>query len=360
MESKSSLAIRVGIFIVIGVLLLLGLSLRVEKDLFKKPEGINVEAKFKDAKGLELGAPVLLGGIEIGNVIEMDFNADEALVETKLFIRSPYRLKKESVATIRLQSLLGQYYIGIDYGDPASPDLQHGGLLQTEETMDISEALQIVGDVGKEIKDLASNFNKNQQKLSDDISSIIEENRDNIKKTTDALAEAAPSINEIIQKVKKGEGTVGKLFTDNTLYQQLANAADGFTSLTVDIRTGDGTLSKLIYSDDLMKSAEQTFADVRKAADNINSVVAENKESINKFVTSLGDVGPQIKETMDNINKISQKVNEGNGTLGKLVNDPSLFDNANTAVTQIKAQFEEAEEQSFVRTFLSIVLGPVM
>ncbi|HQH12470.1 MAG TPA: hypothetical protein PLS31_08595, partial [Candidatus Sumerlaeota bacterium] len=60
------------------------------------------------------------------------------------------------------------------------------------------------------------------------------------------------------------------------------------------------------------------------------------------------------------INKISQKVNEGNGTLGKLVNDPSLFDNANTAVTQIKAQFEEAEEQSVVRTFLSIVLGPVM
>ncbi|MCX6999725.1 MAG: MlaD family protein [Candidatus Sumerlaeota bacterium] len=360
MDTKSSLTIRVGIFIVVGCLLLLGLSLRVEKNLFGRPVGVNLLAKFKDVKGLETGAPVMLGGIDIGEVEGLNFDAREALVEAKLFIRSPYHLKKDSVASIRLQSLLGQYYISVDFGNPATPDLQYGEIIQTVETTDVTNALQVIGDVGHEIKDLASNFNKNQQKLTDQITSLIDENRENIKKTTDSFAEIAPILTEIVKKVKKGEGTVGRLFTDDSLYRQLTSAADGVSSLTLDVRTGKGTLSRLIYSDELVTRAEQTFTDVGKAAENINTIVTDNKESINKFLTSLGDVSPKLQSAVDSISQISKKVNEGEGTLGKLVNDPSLYKNTNTAVNQIKAQFEEAEEQSVVRTFLSIVFGPVM
>jgi len=360
METKSSLAIRVGIFIVVGCLLLLGLSLRVEKNLFGRPAGVDLFAKFKDVRGLETGAPVMLGGIEIGEVEGLSFDAREALVDVKLFIRSPYHLKKDSVASIRLQSLLGQYYINVDFGNPASSDLQYGETIQTVETTDVTTALQVVSDVGKEIKDLASDFNKNQQKLTEQITSLIDENRENIKKTTDSFAEIAPALSEIVKKVKKGEGTVGRLFTDDSLYRQLTSAADGVSSLTLDIRTGKGTLSRLVYSDELVTKAEQTFTEVKNAADNFNTIVTDNKESINKFVTSLNDISPKLQSTVDSINQISKKVNEGEGTLGKLVNDPSLYKNTNTAVNQIKAQFEEAEEQSVVRTFLSIVFGPVM
>jgi len=367
MENKTGLAVRVGIFIVVGILLLLGLSLRVDRNLFKKPMGTDLQANFENIKGLEIGDPVLLGGMNVGTVSEMRFDAEKGRVEVMMFIRSPYRLKTDSLALIRLQSLLGRYCVSVDFGDPSSPDLPYGGLLKTEETMDIDGALQIVSDVGKEIRELADGFNENQDKLTSEISSLIEENRENIRKTTESFAKLGPkmektldSFNGIMGKVSRGEGTFGKLFTDDSLYYRITNAADGFTSLTADVRSGDGTLSQLIYSDTLSVSVEDTFDKVRGAAGKMDDFFTGNSEKIDDFINSLKDLTPKLEETIENLREISQKVNEGDGTLGKMINDPSLFDDTRSTVNQIKATFEESEEQSVMRTVLSVLIGPVM
>ena len=77
-------------------------------------------------------------------------------------------------------------------------------------------------------------------------------------------------------------------------------------------------------------------------------------------MTTLRDVAPRLTKTVNNLEEISRKMNEGEGTLGKMVNDDALYDNTKNAVDQIRATFEEAEEQSVLRTVLSLVIGPVM
>lgn len=367
METKANLAVRVGIFIVIGILLLLGLSLRVDKSLFKKPEGTELKAYFDDAKGLEIGAPVRLAGFDVGNVTWMTFDAERGKVEVKMFIQAPYHLKKDSVATIRLQTLLGQHYIGVDFGDPSSPDLAYGGLVQTAETIDVDKALQIIGEVGEQIRALAKDFSEDQGKLADQISSLIDDNRENIQKTTESFANIGPNINsslesfnDILNTIKRGEGTLGKLFTDDTLYESLTFMADGFTSMTSDVRTGQGSLSKLIYSDDLVVSSQEAINRVHEAAGNLNNLIEDHQSNIDAFLESLGKISPKLEETMNQLTEISEKINKGEGTLGKMVNDPSLYDNTKSAVNQIKATFEETEEQSVIKTVLAVMLGAVM
>jgi phospholipid/cholesterol/gamma-HCH transport system substrate-binding protein len=367
METKINLAVRVGIFIVIGILLLFWLSLRVDENLFKKPEGTELKAYFNDAKGLEIGSPVRLAGFDVGTVTGMGFDAERGKVQVDMFIQTPYKLKKDSVATIRLQTLLGQHYVGVDFGDPSSPDLPWGGVVQSAETIDVDKALQIIGEVGEEIKTLAKDFSENQGELADKITSLIDENRENIKKTTESFAKIGPNINnslesfnDIMKSIKGGEGTLGRLFTDDTLYESFTFMADGFTSMTSDVRTGQGTLSQLIYSDDLIVSSKEAIARVHEAAGNLNQLIEDHQSDIDAFLESLGKISPRLEDVMNDLREISQKVNQGEGTLGKMVNDPSLYDDTKNAVNQIKSTFEETEEQSVIKTVLAVVLGAVM
>jgi len=363
METKVSLAVWVGIFVLVGVIMLLGLSLRVEKELFRKPEGMEIQANFADVKGLDEGAPVRLAGLDVGNVKSMHFDPAKGMVDVMLFIRSPYHLKTDSVASIRLHSLLGQYYIGIEFGDPEAGNLQSGGVVKTGETMDVNQALEVLGDAGKEIKSLAAGFNKSQEKLT----TILDENRDNIRKTTESFASIGPkmetaldSFNDLLAGLKTGKGTIGKLFEDESLYKNLSSASDNITSITSDIRMGKGTLSQLIYSDDLLVRSRGAIDEIQQAAGKVNTLLTDNSDRIGHFFTSMDKIGPHIETAVQNISEISDKINKGEGTLGKMVTDPSLYDDTKGAVKQIKASFEESEEQSVVRTVLSLIIGPVM
>jgi len=367
MEQKNRTGLRVGIFIVVGLLLLLALSLKVDDTMFRKVRGVEFEAEFTEVKGLEIGSAIMLAGLEVGHVSKMEFDPFKGRVTATLFIQSPYKLKEESVASIRLQSLLGRYYVGIDYGDPSAAELPPGASVKTVESVDIDTALKIVAETGTEVKKLAQGFNENQGRMADQITALVEENREDIRKATESFASAGPkldsaltSINEIFGDLKAGEGTAGKFLTDDTLYFRLSSAADGLTSLTADIRSGDGTLSKLLYSDDMSAVIEDAFKKIRDAADNMDSILVDNRQKIDSFFGSMETTGPRIEAAMEDISQITRKVNEGDGTLAKIINDPALYNDVQSAVNQLKAAFQEAEEQSVIRTVLSIMFGPTM
>lgn len=367
METGSGIAVRVGIFIVVGMALLLLLSLRIDATLLKGEEGDLYQAVFENVKGLEKGSPVMLSGLEVGVVRQLEFDSNTGEINATLFIKEPYRLKQDTMASIRLQSLLGQYYVSLAYGDPSAPFLKPGEKVETKETIDIDAALKTVTETGEEIKKLAEGFNENQGRMVDQLTNVIQENRDDLKKATEAFAAAGPkldnaltSVNEIIADVKSGRGSAGKFLTDDNLYYRLTSATDSITSLTADIRQGDGTLSRLLYSDDIVVSAEKALKKIRDAADNMDYLLTENRSKITDFMNTVESTGPKLETAMQNLSNITEKINEGDGTLSRMINDPSLYEDVEAVMQQLEATFEEQEEQSVVRTVLSVIFGPAI
>ncbi|MFH0792896.1 MAG: hypothetical protein V2A74_02560, partial [bacterium] len=86
-------------------------------------------------------------------------------------------------------------------------------------------------------------------------------------------------------------------------------------------------------------------------------VVADNRAKLTDILDSLSRAIPDFEEAAKSIREVADKVNTGEGTLGKLVNDPSLYNDTKQAVGQIQKTFEENEEQSVMRTFLGVVFG---
>ena len=196
---------------------------------------------------------------------------------------------------------------------------------------------------------------------------IIEENRDNIRRTTESFASAAPRIeslatnmDELLADIRDGKGTLGKLANDDTAYNNLTQVSADLKDILAKIKAGDGTVGKLVNSDEMHDQLKTAFSNLSDAADSLKQTLGENREDIRSFVEQLGGLGPKLKETMENARDISAKINQGEGTLGKLVNDPSLYNDVKRAVNQIGETFEGGEEQGVIRSFFGVLFGALI
>jgi phospholipid/cholesterol/gamma-HCH transport system substrate-binding protein len=363
MESNKGVAVKVGIFFVLGLILLIGFSLRTKGEGLVRG-GYPLKAYFRTAHGLEPGAPVTLAGVEIGKVRTIDFDTSAGLVRVTLSIHPDYRLARDSRSAIQMKSLLGQYYVNIRYGTVRDSFLQPGDTLLSDDTADVNDLLATVQDVGNEVKGLAGSFDKNQREVTKKLSDVIDENRENIKTATDALAKAAPrmesvfdSFEQVTSSIDKGEGTLGKMVKDETLYNRLVEISDRLDKISAEISESKGTLGKLIYSDDLYKTTQDMMKNVNDASIEVKNVMQENREKVTDVIESLNTEVPRLRNVLDSLVEMTEKINRGEGTFGKLVNDPTLFEDAQKAVNQIEETFKQQEEQTVFQTFIGVILG---
>ncbi|MBI5153966.1 MCE family protein [Candidatus Poribacteria bacterium] len=365
MPNTSSLAIKVGIFVVVGLIVLVGFSLRASEDaLGQKPYSLH--AYFADAVGLEEGAEVSLRGVRIGKVRALRFDGKRRLVDAELSIRSDYQLPEDSEAAMERAALLGGTVVVINYGAKAT-NLRPGGEIQTRKVASLTEMMAVVADVGTEAKDLIKNLNENQEKVVGKIESVIEENREDFRKTSESFAKVGPKLdtladrlNEVTANMADGKGTLGKLYKDETLYEDLKKFSDDVRAITAEVRDGQGSLHKLVYSDEVATKAEKSFENLGKAGDQVQSLLAEKRGELDSAIASLSGLGPKLDEALADIREITEKVNNGEGTLGKMVNDPSLYDDTRKTVRQVGETFESSEEQGVIRTFFGVIFGAVI
>lgn len=370
MQSSSAVAVRVGAFAVIAVLLLLFLSVSVTKVKFTKSD-YQLVASFRQATGLEPGSKVTLRGVPVGLVSSLEWQPTELRVRTILDINREIKIPENAFATVKSASILGGTIVNIDFDDEAALAdqryLAQGANIAVRDSKTIDDAIEQLAALGEDGSKLFKTMDEGSKEVVGKLNTMLDENRDNIKTTTASFAEAGPKLNslagrldELSAKVQAGEGTVGKLFQSDELYNKIDSIASDVKEVSSQVKSGEGTLGKLIYEDKIATEAESTFRKLGEASDNINSILGENRESIRKFAQSLGDLGPKIQNTVDNFEEISRKINTGDGTLGKLVNDGELFDEAKKAFSQVAESFEGSEEQGVVRSFFGLIFGALV
>jgi phospholipid/cholesterol/gamma-HCH transport system substrate-binding protein len=187
---------RLGLFIVITLAILAVAVFLVgnKESLFTSSYRVN--ADFQNVAGLDKGADVRVGGIRKGTVKKMTLpkKPDGTVVVTMELSKETLGIvRKDSVAAIKSEGLLGDKYVEVSFGSMDADRLKGGETIETQPPIDISDLL----DKTNKILDTTQDSMQNVQGATDNIQAIT-------------------------AKINGGQGTIGALVNDKTIYNQTA------------------------------------------------------------------------------------------------------------------------------------------
>ncbi len=231
--------IKVGFFLASGltVLLVTIFMLGSNKSLFQ--EVVQIKSYFESVQGLNKGAVVSLSGVKVGNIENIQFDANKNLVEVTSRIEAEYKvkIKKDSRIEIRTQGALGDKFLYITPGNTSSDSISSGDEIQSDSANDILSVLSKRGNESEHIFDIISDVKKITHALAEN--NRVEKISANLEKTTGSLAQiseelsktiksgsldrSAQKLEKILDKVDRGEGTLGALINDRSIHERIKN-----------------------------------------------------------------------------------------------------------------------------------------
>jgi phospholipid/cholesterol/gamma-HCH transport system substrate-binding protein len=307
---KNSLESRLGIFVALAVV-----ASVVIIEMLGGPEhfmrGYHLSALFDNVQELKVGDRVKMAGVEVGRVEKIQLDGERARVVMKM--KHDVKVKTDSVAIIKFTGLMGQNFLSLDFGN-ASTFATDGTVLASKEQPDFSVVMAKIDDVASGVQNLTKSFSG--LKIDELLGPFIDFMKDNRAPLTSTIS----NINSVTYQISQGQGTVGKLIYDQTLY--------------------DSALASVTNLQATMADAQVTIAHAREVVDQINA--------------GQGTVGKLVKDptlynettaAMVNAKEILQKVNQGQGSVGKLINDQEFYKNAKLTLQKLDKATEGLEDQ---------------
>ena len=304
---------------------------------------IKLKSYFDNANGLREGAPVRLAGVDIGNVTNILVVRDRTRqltpveVTMKVSTRYLFNLRKDSLTLLSTAGVLGETYIDIDSSQSKGPQAQDGDVLPSREVPDFS-------DMVRSGQGTLQNMDALLKRL-DRIVAFVESGQGSVGKLLydptlyDRLNATVNQFQGLVNQVAQGKGTLGKLFSNEELYQKANATVDKLNLVIDDINAGKGSAGKFLKDPVLYDNANATIANVKKLTDDVNAgkgpigMLAKDEEFARK-----------LKDTMDKLSAISDRLEAGEGSAGKLLRDPSLYNNADQMLVETRSLVKNIRE----------------
>ncbi len=281
-------AVKVGIFMTIALALLGWLILRVEDWNPFAEEGRRVDAIFDSIEGLDDKAAVRVAGVRIGRVDGIRLDGRRARVT--LLLESDVALTEGAEAAIANLGLLGDKYVLLEPGPAGAPALPEGAVLPGRTPVSFDQAMAKVEKIAESVEGFLSGQGEGAggfgeliasiQATSDELRAVIAENRtsfggtlQNFERFSGTLAQDLPRLTAQIERVL---GQVDAVVAENRvdLRDSVANireftdkvqvSVDNLNQITDKIARGEGTIGKLVNSDEAHTELMSALGSVEK------------------------------------------------------------------------------------------------
>ena len=345
LDSDPRRRLRVGLFTA-GLIALFGLSVLLigkKQQLFVRQVGFN--AKFVHVGGLVAGAPVWLNGVVVGSVEDVALPPDptqrEILVTFLVDAKMARRVRADSRVTIRTLGLLGDRYLEVSSGSPSQPKLKQGSEVESVELTDVSAVLSQGGDVVTNVLAISGSLRRILERVEhgEGLIGELTMNPESGKVTVARFISLLEQLDGLLRDVRSGHGVLGKLLTDPKLETQLVEDFAGMTAagrrvaeaLAVDLEREDSVVAALLRDPKGRARVERVLDGAGAAADSIAAVGKELNEGDGTLARLLkdealaGDFLDNLAALTKTLRSVADKLDQGQGSAGKMINDPQLW-----------------------------------
>ncbi len=299
---------KVGLLVLGSSVILLWMTMMVGKFDFGKPKGYEVTATFDTVSGLDLKAAVRMAGVQIGTVEAVELEDSKAKVILR--IDPEVRIPRGAEAAVKTMGLLGDKYVDLI----PSPHRAETGLPSGERSGFYKDGDRVERTVPSSDAD----------QLISKLSGIA----DDIKQVTGSLRQVFGS--------QRGEKSMEDILHD--LRQTTANIKDFSYALS-----GDG--SELVVR-------------LKELVQNLNGMVNENKDNLKVTMENVREASKSAEMALASIDNITRRIDRGEGTLGKLVNEDSMYSNIDSAAKGVSDYVSKVERLKTTIAFRNEYMFP--
>ena len=324
--------IRLGLFVAGGLALFI-LAIFIigkQKNLFNPV--FKLTSTFSNVSGLQVGNNIRFSGINVGTVDNIVIINDTTVRVDLMIRREVWQfIKSDCKVTLGSDGIIGDKLIIIISGSTDAPLAKEGQRLATLETIETSTLMARLDattanaeDISKQIFDITGNINNGNGTLNKLIQDSI----------------LAVNFSQTIANLNRfSSGLTGSDVVMASLKVTAGNAENISQQLSIimnKINKGDGTLGRLIQDSTIAENLNQTILNFKKSSQGLTgtdsimdrlNVTAGNAEIISKQLTEM-----------------MYYINEGNGTLGRLIRDSTLAENLNQTLINLKKSSKGLDE----------------
>ena len=312
--AKLTTEAKVGMLVLVGSILLLYMTLMVGKYEFGAKKGYLLSAVFESVSGLDEKAAVRMAGVKIGTVERVELDDSKARVVMR--INPEVRIQRGSEAAVKSMGLLGDKFVEIipparvaaegGTGAERAAAPGQGRYLQPDETIQVTVS---PSDVDKLIGQLSA--------ISDDV-----------KQVTGSLRQ--------VFGTEKGERSLQDILAD--LRQTTANIKD--------------------FSSTLNNDGSELVMRMNELVASLNGVVGENRDNVRVTLENVREASKNAELALASIETAAHKIEGGEGTLGKLVSDDSMYNNIDSAAKGLNNYVSRIDRMQTIVSFRTQYMFP--
>jgi phospholipid/cholesterol/gamma-HCH transport system substrate-binding protein len=326
-------------FIAGGVLLFIVIIYLIGGKQNMFTSSVKITTVFTDVKGLQEGANVRFTGIDVGAVSKLEILTDSTvLVEISLDRKVTKFIKKDSRATIASQGLMGNKLVIITPGSADETSIEQGDKLPSLEPVELDDILKEIKISGERISMVSAN------------------------------------LISITNKMERGEGIFGKIFTDTSFAYNLSRTSHNLRVLSDQVNRGEGFLGKLLvesafsaeldstvkYISEISQNLEGITDKINRGEGLIGQMTTDTTLTYNIYQTgqNLSDATLNMEKMTANLLQFTETMNSGQGMVNKMLVDSAFADsldvalqNLNKTLIELQSASEAIQQSGMIRAF---------
>lgn len=302
----------------------------------------HLKSRFVNVATLKAGSPVRVAGMEVGSVTDVRFEGVRVDVWMELSKNVQERVRTSSVASLGSVSLLGEGAVDITASLEGEPIQNWGYVKSGRSPGQLSDAIE-QGTRGLE---QATLLIQDVRRGKGTVGKLFTE--EDVYRDLQGFVSAA---DQVAKTIAKGDGSLGRLVRDPTTARELENSLKNLTEITRRLSAGEGSLGQLLKDDKFSKTLTSATSNI----DTVTGKLARGEGTAGKLVHDAA-LYNQLDSVTERLDLLIGRLNQGQGSAGLFLQDKQLYDNLNRAASEIRGLIGDIrlDPRKYLRVKVSI------